>query len=185
MGVGDGWMLPMPHGRTSRVVWISWKYCPSRFRQWCPTGPLSGDIRTLTHESGPSYSRTLPWRRTAQAAETERTFLLGKQKQTQWLTKAFETHCSLRTNLGREGVRWDTHHLQKKFNVFQLMQFSMGINSKCMEEIPVLAFPTHPTAGAGSSQLIWFEAWFILSAKSCLKFSNTFIYFQTQPICLA
>lgn len=65
------------------------------------------------------------------------------------------------------------------------MQFSMGISAEYMEKIHILAFPTHPTAGAGYSQLIWFEAWFILSAKSCLKFSKAFIYFQTQPISLA
>ena len=59
------------------------------------------------------------------------------------------------------------------------MLFSMGISAECMEEIHVLALPTHSTAGAGYSQLIWFEAWFILSAKSYLKFSNAFIYFQT------
>lgn len=53
----------------------------------------------------------------------------------------------------------------------------MRISAKCMEGIQVLAFPTHPTAGAGYSQLTWFETWFILSAKSCLKFSNAFIFF--------
>lgn len=53
----------------------------------------------------------------------------------------------------------------------------MGIGAKCMEEIQVLSFPTHPIAGAGYSQLIWFETWFILCAKSCLKFSNTFFFF--------
>lgn len=65
------------------------------------------------------------------------------------------------------------------------MQFSMGISAECMEEIHILTFPTHPTAGVGYSQIIRIEVLFILSAKSCLKFSNAFIYFQTQPISLA
>lgn len=65
------------------------------------------------------------------------------------------------------------------------MQFSMGVSAECMEEIHILALLTHPTVGAGYSQLMWFEVWFIFRAKSYLKFSNTFIYFPTQPISLA
>lgn len=65
------------------------------------------------------------------------------------------------------------------------MQFSTGVSGEYMEEIHTLKFPTHPTASVDYSQLIWIEAWFILSAKSCLKFSNAFIYCQTQPISLA
>lgn len=49
------------------------------------------------------------------------------------------------------------------------MQFSMGVSTKRVEEIHVLAFPAHPIAGAGSSQLPWFEAPFILSAKFLFK----------------
>lgn len=84
-------------------------------------------------------------------------------------------------NLGRD-VWWDTQNFKKNIRVFQLLQFSVGISAKYMEGIQVLAFPTHPTAGAGYSQLIWFETWFILCAKSCLKFSNTFIFFFLSGI---
>lgn len=110
--------------------------------------------------------------------EMGKRFLLGKQAQTQWLIKAFEIHCSVRTNLGREDARWDRQNFQKNISVFRLKQISVGISAKCMEGIQALAFHTHPTAGAGYGQLIWFETWFILSAKSCLKFSNAFIFFS-------
>lgn len=162
---------------TIRMAWISCKHCPSHFCPWSHTGPLSGTIITLTHEWGWRYSRNLPWK--VQQRQKNDFPWENRNKHKDWLIKACEIHCSVRTNLRRDNVQWDLQHLKKKCNIFQLKQFSMQVSAEYMEEIHILAFHTHPTAGAGYSQLIWFETWFILSVKSCLKFSNTFTYFQT------